>query len=101
MTIIKYILVAAVAFSAMGSHTVMSADPTDDVDSVRCGNQLVTVGDRQFTVAEKCGEPNRIQGPSYGGTEVWVYNFGPREFIRYLSFVNGRLYRIQVGGYGW
>ena len=31
---------------------------------------------------------------------VWFYNFGPSEFVCYVSFTNGVAERIQMGGYG-
>jgi hypothetical protein len=33
--------------------------------------------------------------------EVWTYNFGPSQFIRYLRFENGVLKDISIGGYGY
>ena len=99
-SLIIYVLAAAAAFYIMGSHDMVSADSTDEFDAMRCGNQLVTLGDQQFIVAQICGDPDRIQVESYG-REIWIYNFGPDEFIRYLTFVNGRLQRIQLGDKGW
>lgn len=36
-----------------------------------------------------------------GTIEKWVYNFGPTQFIYYLTFANGRLRRIQASEYGF
>jgi len=33
-------------------------------------------------------------------TDVWFFNFGPSEFVSYVSFTNGIVERIQMGGYG-
>jgi hypothetical protein len=33
--------------------------------------------------------------------EEWVYNLGRNRFIRYLRFENGRLKKIDTGGYGY
>lgn len=30
----------------------------------------------------------------------WTYDFGRERFIRFLTFVDGRLARVQTGGYG-
>jgi hypothetical protein len=48
------------------------------------------------------GGSNRGGGGSKrgGGGETWVYDLGPSQLVRYLSFKGGRLERIDVGGYG-
>jgi hypothetical protein len=97
---LRYFLAFAAALSVMGLQGAKAADTTDDVDSMRCGGQLITLGDRELEVVETCGEPDRVRSASYW-REVWIYNFGPNTFVRYLTFVDGRLRRIQVGGYGW
>jgi hypothetical protein len=73
----------------------------DDVPSFRCEGQTITVGDRQYSVREACGIPQKISSTGEGTTEEWIYNFGPTRFIYYLNFVNGRLQRIQAGEYGF
>jgi hypothetical protein len=32
--------------------------------------------------------------------EEWVYNRGPKQFMRYLTFRDGTLVEIDEGGYG-
>ncbi len=88
------------------------------------------MGDTKGEVLEKCGEPDyiefrekvyiirdfyrplikypeyeRYQKPlfveEYITVEEWIYNLGPRRFIRYLVFENGRLTRIITGHYGY
>ena len=72
----------------------------DSASDMQCGTDVVTVGASQFDVKEKCGEPTSIElGPGIG-REQWIYNFGPTEFVYYLTFVNGELERIEVGSYG-
>ena len=31
----------------------------------------------------------------------WIYNFGPRRFIRTITFVGGRVSDIEEGDYGY
>ena len=87
--------------------------------ALRCGKNLVNVGDRKLEVLYRCGEPDLVdiweEGRSghfyyYGhwypntGTvvvEMWSYNFGPSRFMRILRFENGRLTRIETIGYGY
>ena len=33
--------------------------------------------------------------------EEWVFNFGSLQFLRYLTFENGILVNIELGGYGY
>jgi hypothetical protein len=32
--------------------------------------------------------------------DEWIYDFGPETFVRYLTFVDGRLFRVDTGSYG-
>ncbi len=86
----------------------------------KCGQELVTRGDDKMEVLLKCGEPSFSEltslesGRRYGedlrfGTssrrttyfiEKWYYNCGPHEFIRILTFRNGRIRNIETGYYG-
>ena len=33
--------------------------------------------------------------------EVWTYNFGPRRLVHHLQFRDGKLFKIEVDGYGY
>jgi len=96
----------------------------------RCGNEIISVGDRKFDVLRKCGEPSNVEvrqkirtrnlgsavlGPDkriqfYPAPflvdelvtiEEWEYNSGPTKFIRYLTFENSFLVSIALGDYGY
>ncbi|MFP4316274.1 MAG: DUF2845 domain-containing protein [Desulfovibrionales bacterium] len=79
--------------------------------ALRCGGELVDLGDPRPVVLSKCGEPeDRII--SYKEVEIanvtrtllvetWVYNLGGHEFLYYLVFVNGRLIEEYTGDYGY
>ncbi len=95
-------------------------------NSLRCPGStgLISIGDTESEVLDKCGEPTtnvkiRIPGVYYGNpgemgheeyrrqiaregaaTQKWTYDFGPNKFVYYLSFQEGELYRIESGGYG-
>lgn len=91
-----------------------------DALALRCGRQLVQVGDHKMDVLDKCGEPDwteqriavrgsRLRHP-YGALEEsryeevvideWLYNFGPRKFKQLLQFEDGVLKEIQNLDYG-
>jgi len=84
--------------------------------ALRCGSDLVQVGDHRFEVLAKCGEPalvdswerkvylapydNRIDSRLVR-IEEWTYNFGSSRFVKILRFENGRLVSIDEAGYGF
>jgi len=90
---------------------------------LRCGNNLVDVGDRKIDVLAKCGEPvvtdewyeeetfrRSPEVDRFGEVkrrsvmihvEEWTYNFGPTRFIYILKFKNGELVEIRTGDHGF
>jgi hypothetical protein len=72
----------------------------DDEPFMQCDGAIVSPGDSQDSVREKCGQPQRVLHPDPQEPVVWVYNFGSTEFDYYLSIVNGEVERIQSGKYG-
>ncbi|ETW92425.1 MAG: hypothetical protein ETSY2_53455 [Candidatus Entotheonella gemina] len=87
--------------------------------ALRCGTRIVSKGDHKTSVRIKCGEPEAIEERVIYRTlhlthhphgdkivvpvaiEEWLYNFGPRRFMRQLWFENGKLVRIRSLGYGY
>lgn len=98
---------------------VLGVAAADNVHAYRCGSQLVEKGDRKIEVLQKCGEPSwvdeweevrRLPMSRYylsrGGleqvrVEEWTYNFGPQRFLQIYRFENGRVSRMEFGGYGF
>ena len=93
-----------------------------DVYGLRCGNNLVDVGDPKIEVLRKCGKPDIIDrwdeeeviaGSAadqigegrrtrvFANVEQWTYNFGPTRFIYILTFRNGKLAEIKTGDHGF
>jgi len=79
---------------------------TAQADTLRCGNQLISAGDRQFDVQQKCGAPvsqsiigyketvNSFRRAEQVQIEEWIY--GPNNgMYQYLRFEGGRLVRID------
>lgn len=54
---------------------------------------------RQPRESEKYREPLFVE--EIVAIDEWVYNPGPRGFVRYLTFENGILVRIELGDYGY
>lgn len=80
---------------------------------LRCGNDLVMLGDTAARIEHICGAPtskvtsfeekriinNREVIVSQG--EKWTYNFGSQDFLYVLSFVNDKLSAVDTDGYGY
>ena len=97
-------------------------------EGMRCGTRLVSKGDSTYEVRSRCGEPReatrrvetrserrRVRVPCGRGEarcdrvqevtvdvviDEWVYDLGPQTFVRYLTFVDGKLFRVNTGSYG-
>lgn len=97
-------------------------DMPADVNRSRC-DSLVSRGDRKIEVLMKCGEPNvieyfgedrvstilrglRLEGAFqrhdvWINVEEWTYNLGPRRFLLFIRFENGRVSKKERGDYGY
>jgi hypothetical protein len=95
--------------SAPGQPLVSSCDPS-----------LLHEGDTKADALARCGSPASssswqeprttavvVQGglvPPGGSSvrvELWVYNLGPNHFLRLVRFEDGRVVRVETGGYGY
>jgi hypothetical protein len=72
----------------------------EDASSLECDGGIVLQGDSEDSVRDKCGEPQKVTQEDADSPIIWFYNFGPTEFVSYVSFTNGIVERIQMGGYG-
>ncbi|MDI2143950.1 MULTISPECIES: DUF2845 domain-containing protein [unclassified Pseudomonas] len=87
---------AAMALALVASHASAS-------DTLRCGSQLVSLGDRASEVLQKCGEPVSRDVLGYKRSanrreefqvEEWTY--GPSNgMYQYLRFEGNRLRQIN------
>ena len=68
----------------------------DDHSVIQCPGGIISVGDTKFEVREKCGMPTSVEGNGH----IWIYDYGSTEFVRYITFVEDRVERIQSGNYG-
>jgi len=89
-------------------------------DSMRCPGGLVGLGDLTVDLLGKCGAPalrdrhtqtqdavavNAAQGVILAEritaeVEQWTYDFGKNAFLQLVTVENGRVVRIEQGGYG-
>ncbi|MBD9409157.1 DUF2845 domain-containing protein [Stutzerimonas stutzeri] len=88
----------------LGAAVLLIASASAQADTLRCGSQLVTTGDRAFEVERKCGVPQHRDLVGYSLSrndrqefrlEEWVY--GPRNgMLSILTFEGNRLVRIET-----
>jgi hypothetical protein len=115
---------------SVGSLLPLAASDDTVVSDLRCDPYIISLGDTQSEVLDKCGQPSNIetweeerikrdfyrnipvQSPvelyqepllvkEYIKIEEWEYNFGPTRFNYFLRFENGKLRRITYDGYGY
>ena len=95
-------LILTILITAFMGMLVMQTDLSalDDASSLECDNGTVSQGDSEDSVRNKCGDPQKVTQEDADSPIIWFYNFGPSEFVSYVSFTNGIVERIQMGGYG-
>ena len=86
----------------LGLALAISASQASAADTLRCGSQLISVGDRSSEVLQRCGEPVSRDLLGYKRSanrreefqiEEWTY--GPNGgMYQYLRFEGNRLVQI-------
>ena len=106
---------------------LMSANAAHANSSLRCGSNLLSEGDSRYEVRSACGAPDDQQSRTEWRTlrenyrvpcgegktcshsrvreievqiDEWTYDFGPRKFIQFLTFEQGKLVNVSSGDYG-
>ena len=95
-------LISTLLITAFVSMFVVRPDlpALDEASSLQCAGGIVLSGDSEDSVRDKCGDPQKVTQEDADSPVVWFYNFGSTEFVYYVSFTNGIVERIQMGGYG-
>lgn len=112
--------IVAIERGSYGYAAPAIAPPAPPVPRARCDSSAFRVGDSTFDVLTRCGLPAtkdaRLEKEAVSGSadgtqvvtssrtvtvEVWAYDFGPRSFVRLLTFVDGKLVKIETGSYGY
>jgi hypothetical protein len=89
------------------------------IDAARCDPERLDLGDTKLEVLAECGEPSAadlrreeiaVGAPGGDGivgqtftreVEVWTYDFGKRRFLRVVELADGKVVRVDTGGYGY
>jgi hypothetical protein len=65
----------------------------NEFESCRCKNGLATRGDLKQEVLQKCEQPFSTTSNRNCG-EIWLYNFGPNEFMQGICFDGNRVKKV-------
>jgi hypothetical protein len=116
MSIIRRLVSTYALRIALALGVLAGAQDASAGGSFRCGNRLVSHGSSSFDVVRRCGGPafrsfsidyvtvrlrHGVEVLRAVPVEVWTYNLGPRQFLRFLTFRNNRLVHVGEGDYGW
>jgi hypothetical protein len=80
-------------FALVGKSHAIDFRSLADQSSYRCSGGVVSVGDSDRDVREKCGDPLEI-GRRQDHGPIWIYYHEQATFMYYLAFLNGKLQRI-------
>ena len=68
-------------------------------NSFNCQRGILTLGDSKNDMINKCGIPANSR-KSWLNIEYIIYDYGPNRFIRTIKIIDGKVNRINTGGYG-
>ena len=91
----------SVTLIAMVGFILLFAVPAS-ARTIRCGTEIVSVGDPTIELLQKCGEPDLKELIKTNGfiIEKWTYNCGSVRFMKILTLKGGIVQRIEVADYG-
>ena len=70
--------------------------------TIRCGTEIVSVGDPTIELLQKCGEPDLKELIKTNGfiIEKWTYDCGSKRFMKILTLKRGNVHRVESADYG-
>ena len=110
------------ALSALLAYVLAAVPGAASADSIRCDGGIVGTGDTKLDLLGKCGPPTLREvrdaertavvaldergralelRRATSAVEVWTYDHGPQRFVDHVTLVNGKVARIERGGYGY
>jgi hypothetical protein len=92
--------VSAILLALVGLALLLAL-PTS-AQTIRCGTEIVRVGDPTIKLLQKCGEPDLKELIKTNGLiiEKWTYNCGSARFMKILTLKGGKVQRVEVADYG-
>jgi hypothetical protein len=108
-----------VAIERGGRGYARAEESAPPIPRATCDVSAVKVGDTKLDVLTRCGDPalmemrkeNLALGSSQGAlvlsrqaprdVEVWTYDFGPQQLVRFVVLADGRVIRVDTGSHGY
>ena len=93
----KKLLLVSLMIAIMFAPTVLLAKPTEVKNFRSPYGKYVYVGDYYYTVQKILKNPkDKLHIKRYyGGDFIWVYDHTQKNHIYYLTFISGKLVRIE------
>ena len=89
---LRIVAVICLFLCLLATNAVAGAD---EYESCRCKNELATKGDSKVVIHQKCGSPLQVSyNVRKGCYEMWLYNFGPNEFMQGICFERGSVQKV-------
>ena len=88
------VIPAVVLLFFIGKAAAMNINFTSEQSSLRCSGGIVSVGDPDRAVRDRCGPPLAVTKKDADSYNIWVYKSGASKFMYYLGFLHGKLQRI-------
>jgi hypothetical protein len=74
----------------------------NEFESCRCKNGIASKGENKQEVLAKCDQPAATTFTrTKNCTDLWLYNFGPNEFMQGVCFDRGRVSKVLSLDYGY
>jgi Protein of unknown function (DUF2845) len=83
----RHIYFIGLLFILMGFGSTADVLADEETSTLMCDGGVVSIGDPDADVREKCGEPNSQS------MDKWIYDFGPSESFTVI-FKKGKVLRI-------
>ena len=88
------VILALLLFFPTGQATAVDFSFATEQSSLRCSGGIVSVGDPDRSVRERCGPPLAVTRRDIDSYNIWIYQPGASKFMYYLGFLHGKLQRI-------
>ncbi len=111
--------VSAVERGTNRGYARAEEDTRPPIPRAACDSSEVRVGLSKLDLLARCGDPAlmemRKEGLAFGGSrgslllsneaprdvEVWTYDFGPQQLVRFAILADGVVVRVDTGGHGY
>ena len=88
------LIILVLLFLAAGATSAIELNFSNDQSTFRCRGGIVSLGDLDRTVRDKCDDPLTVVRRPSDSYDYWIYTIGASRYMYYLGFLHGKLQRI-------